>query len=140
MIPSGGIVACPSESVALASGICGAGQHERALVGAQLEQAVESGAGILESDDVVNFRVRRRAGREARLFDAVNRTERHRLVRTIEDRWLIHVIPEPCNAVLNKLMVETSPPFSSLGTGEIRKDRRARPDDADKLASIGILH
>src|SRR5207302_2228817 len=49
-------------------------------------------------------------------------------------------IPEPCNAVLNKLMVETSPPFSSLGTGEIRKDRRARPDDADKLASIGILH
>ena len=88
----------------------------------------------------MNLGVRGGAGGEARLFDAMDVIERHRLAGSVKDRGLVHVIPEAGNAILNELFVEAAPPVARLGAGEVRKDRRAGPDDADKLAAIRFLH
>ena len=140
MVPGGGIVSGPGEAVALSAGEGRAGKDEGTLVGAQLEQAVVGGAGILQSDDVVNLGVSRGAGGETGLLDAMNIVERHGLARSVKDRGLVHVIPESGDAVFNEVLVEAAPPVARLGAGEVRKDRRARPHDADELAAVGFLH
>src|SRR5678815_5727722 len=104
-IPGGGIVAGPGEAVALSARESRAGKDKGAFVGAQLQQAVVGSAGIFQSDDVVNLSVGRVAGGEARLLDAMNVVERHRFARSIEDRGLIHVIPESGHAILNEALI-----------------------------------
>src|SRR5882724_1478245 len=66
--------------------------------------------------------------------------EWHRLAGSIEDSGLIHVVPETGNAILHELLVQAAPPVTCLRAGEVRKDRRAGPDDADKLAAVRFLH
>ncbi len=140
MVPGGGIVSRPGESVALSAGEGRAGQDERPLVRPQLEQAFVGGAGILQPDDVVNLGVSGGASGEARFFDAMDVIERHGLAGTVKDRGLVHVIPEAGDAILSEFFVETAPPLARLGAGEVGKDGRARPDDADEFAAIRLLH
>src|SRR5579862_7429870 len=140
MVPGRGIVAGPSEAVALSAGVSRASQHKRTLVRPQFQQALEGGSGILKSYDVVNFGVGCGAAQETRLVDAVNRIERHRHSRTAKDRGLVHVVPESGDTIMNKFAIESAPPLPSLRPRKIRKDGEARPHNADKLTAIGILH
>src|SRR5712672_580213 len=134
VVPGGGIISGPGKPVALPTREGGAGQDERTLVGPQLEQALVSTARILQSNDIVNLRVRGGASRKPRLFDPVNGIQRHGFAGSVKDRGLVHIIPESGNAVLDKFFVETAPPVTGTGAREIRKDRWAGPHDADELA------
>ena len=64
VVPGGGIVSGPGEAVALSAGESRAGKDKGTIVRAQLEQAFVGGAGILQSDDVVDLRVGGGAGGE----------------------------------------------------------------------------
>src|SRR5579862_1198075 len=140
MIPGRGIVSGPGESVALASGVGGAGQDKGTLVGPQLEQALERGARVLQPNDVVNLGVSRGARGKSGLFDAMHGIERHGLARSVENRRLVHVVPEACYTVLHEVVVKAAPPLAGLSAGEIRKHSGPGPDDADELGAIGIFH
>src|SRR3954463_16466832 len=140
MIPGGSVVSRPGEAVALAASVGGARQHKRPLVRTQLEQSLVSRARIFQSDNVVDLGMRRGARGEARLLDAMHRIQRHRFVGTVKDRGLIHIVPEPGDPVLDKILVETAPPFARLRASEIGEHSGARPDRSYKLASIWILH
>ncbi len=139
MVPGGRIIAGPGESITLAARISGAGQNKRTLVRSQFQQTFKSAAGIFQSDDVVDLGVGRRPRSEAGLFDAMHGVERHGLAGSVEDRGLVHVVPESGDAILNELMVEATPPLASLGASEIGKYRRTRPHNADELAAVGLL-
>src|SRR5216684_12230 len=80
------------------------------------------------------------ASQEAGFFDAVNGSQGHGFAGSVKDRGLVHIVPEAGNSVLDELLVETAPPLAPRGASEIGKDRRAGPDDTDKLAAIGILY
>ena len=47
---------------------------------------------------------------------------------------------KPATPSCTKSLVEAAPPLASLRAGEIGKDCGARPDDADEVGAIGILH
>ena len=117
MVPGGGIVARPGEAVALSAGESRAGKDEGTFVGAQLEQAFVGGAGIFQSDDVVNLSVSRGAGGETRFLDAMNVVERHGLAGSVEDRGLIHVIPEAGDAILERSLCRGRPTSRASGRG-----------------------
>src|SRR5215472_2596733 len=140
MVPRGRVVAGPGEAVALSTGVGGAGEHKRPLIGTQLEQAVIRRARILQPDNVVNLRVRCGTGCEAGLLDAMDRVQRHRLPGAVEDRRLVHVAPESRNAILHKLAIKIAPPLARLRAREVWKDRRPGPHDPAKFASVGILY
>ena len=138
VVPGSGIVAGPGEAVALPSCEGRAGEDEGTFVGAQFEEALIGAAGIFESNDIVNLRVRGGAGHEAGLFDAVNAIEGHSLAGSVEDRGLVHIIPEAGNAVVDEILVETAPPVAGTSAGEIWKNGGAGPDDTDEFAAVGI--
>src|SRR5580704_14831083 len=77
---------------------------------------------------------------ETRFIDAMLHIIRHGLVRSVEDGWLVHVVPEPGDTVVNKLRVERAPPFAGALAREIRKDRRPWPDFADVHGAVRLLH
>src|SRR5579872_6786534 len=81
-----------------------------------------------------------RARGESGLFDPMNRIQRHGLAWAIEDRRLVHVIPESCNSLFHKVAVQAPPPLASLGPREIREHGRTRPDNSHELTAVGILH
>src|SRR5258708_26870574 len=101
MVPGRGVIPGPGEAVALSSRVSRPGQHKWTLIGPEFQQALEGGAGILESDNVVNLGMRRGAAHETWLVDAVNATERHGHARAAEDRRFVHVVPESGNARLH---------------------------------------
>src|SRR3954447_26776046 len=140
MIPCGSVVSRPGEAVALAARVGGARQHKRPLVRTQLEQSLVSRARIFQSDNVVDLGMRRGARGEARLFNAVDGVQGHGFIWTIEHRRLIHIVPEARNAVRDKLLVETAPPFARLRASEVGEDSGTRPDRSNKLASIWVFH
>src|SRR5258708_1147402 len=140
VIPGRGIISGPGKSVALPTRVCCAGEDEGTLVGTQLEKALVSAARILKSNDIVNFGMRRGASHEARLFDAVNGIQGHGFAWSVKDRGLVHIIPEAGNSILDELLVETPPPLTRAGAREVRKHRRAGPDDTYELAAIGVLY
>src|SRR5262249_19826658 len=139
VIPCRGVVARPGETIALPARVSGAGENERALLGTQGSQTFECGTRVLESDDIVNFGMGCASGYETGLFDAMNGIQGHGLAGAVEYRGLVHVIPESGGAVLHKLLIEASPPLAGLCPREIRKDRRARPYDADEFAAVEIF-
>ena len=139
MVPGRAVVAGPGHGIALAAGIARARHHERALVGAEREQAVIGRTRVLHAVDVVDLTVVAGAGGEIVAGDAVLRVERHRLRRGVEDRGLVHVVPEAGNAVIKEALVERAPPRARLGLGEIGEDGRAGPDRRDIVAAVGVL-
>ena len=114
MVPRGEVVAGPRGGVALSAGVAGAGQHERARVGLERQQAVPGGAGVLHAVDVVDLGVHRGAGDEARFVDAVDHVVGHGLRGIAEDGGLVHVVPEAGDAVGDELLVERAPPVARL--------------------------
>src|ERR1700747_365992 len=107
MVPRREIVAGPGEPVSLAASVGRTRKNKRALIGTQLQQSFISGARIFQSDDIVNFGVRRGPRSEAGLINAVDRIEWHGLGRAVKYRWLVHVIPEPGDTVFHKALVKT---------------------------------
>src|SRR5438874_263487 len=106
MVPGSRVVPRPGEAVALSTRVCGASQHKRPLVGTQFEQAIVSGAGVLEPDYVMDLGMRGSPRREARFFDAMNRVERHGLVGSVKHRGFVHVVPKTRDPILHEIVVE----------------------------------
>ena len=105
MVPGAGVVAGPGGSVALAAGVGGAREDEGTLVGRELAEAIEGGARVFHAVDIVDLGVCGGARSEVVAGDAVHDVERHGLVGRVEDRGLVHVVPETCDAVMNELAV-----------------------------------
>src|SRR5689334_21500062 len=99
MVPGGGVVSGPGESVALSACESRARQDERTLVRAQFEQPLIGGTRILQSHHIVNFRMCRGTSGETGLFDTLEVIERHGFTRSVKHRRLVHVIPEAGDAI-----------------------------------------
>src|SRR5439155_797823 len=98
------VVAGPGHRVALPAGIARAGHHERPQAWTELLQPLERRAAVLHAVDVVQLGMARRSGRETVALDPVDRAERHRLGRRVEDRRLVHVVPEAGDAVSGEVL------------------------------------
>jgi hypothetical protein len=80
---------------------------------------------------VVNFDLGRGALLKAGLVDPVLYIVRHGLTGNSEDGGLVHVVPEACNSIVDKGLVQRFPPLPCSRLGEVWKDRRAWPYLAD---------
>ncbi len=112
MVPCAGVVAGPCGGVAVASGVTGAGQDERAHVGREFAQSFVGASAVLHAEDVVNLKMAGCAGLEAGLFDSVLSIVGHGLGGDLEDGRLVHVVPEAGNAFLHEVGVERAPPVA----------------------------
>src|SRR5271170_1146909 len=83
--------------------------------------------------------MRRSSGYKSGFVDAMHCGKRHRLARAVKNGWLIHVIPEASEAVLDELLVVSAPPGARLLLGEIGKDARSGPDNSAKNRAIEIV-
>ncbi len=92
--------------------IAGARHHEWPDIRSELHHAVMRRSRVLHAEDVMDLQVRRRALLEARLIDAVLHVVRHGLRRHVEDRGLVHVVPETRNTILHE-RAENSVPHHS---------------------------
>ncbi len=126
VIPGAGVVTCPRCGVALRPSVGGPSQHKRPLIRPELQQSFVSGTHVLHAVDVMNGAVIQ--GDPS--VEAVPRIERHSLVRALEDRRLVHVVPEPANSHAGEVLVKSAPPFARLLSGELREDTLAGPDDS----------
>ena len=140
MIPAAAVVARPRGGIALASGVARPRQHERPLIGLQRQQPFKGSARIFHAVDIVDFGVSSGARTEPRLVNAMHHINRHGLRWAVEDRRLVHVIPEPRNAHRVKIPVQIAPPHPRASLGEVRKHRRPRPDAARIDRAVRILH
>src|SRR5882757_7420769 len=122
MIPGRTVVAGPGRAVALTTGEAGTRHNKGPLVRPKREQAFISAARVLHAVYVVDFQMRGSAFLEARLVDAMLNIVRHGLGGGFEHRGFVHVVPESSNPIVNKRLVEGSPPLPCLCPGEIRKD------------------
>ncbi len=86
------------------------------------------------------FEVGCRALPKAGFVDSVLHVVRHCLVRNVEDRRLVHIIPKSCNPVRDELLVQRSPPLPGLRPGKVRKHGGTRPDLPGVNAAIRVLH
>src|ERR1700742_2180610 len=84
--------------------------------------------------------VRCRALLESSLIDAVNDVLWHGFGWRLEDRRLIHIVPEAINSVLMKPLIERAPPRTRLLTGKVRKYTGPRPDRSDIDRTIRRLY
>jgi hypothetical protein len=75
------------------------------------------------------------AGFGAAVLDVV----RHSFGGDVEDSRLVHVVPEACNAVVEEVFVERSPPLASDLAGEVGEDRWTGPYDAGVDGAVGIF-
>src|SRR5580658_4004752 len=98
MVPVARVVTAPRGCVALAAGIAGARHHEGPHIRLELLEALEGSAAVLHAEDVVNFEMARCPRRESRLIDAMLHIVRHGLRWNLEERRLIHVVPEAGHA------------------------------------------
>src|SRR5262245_43520261 len=101
MVPCAAVVAGPGGGVSLSACIGGACEHKRPHVWLQAEQAFVCGAHVLHSENIVDLSMIGLAP-----FDAVHGIERHGLIGSLENRWLIHVIPKSANSQIYKIAVE----------------------------------
>src|SRR5215469_5522545 len=76
---------------------------------------------------------------ESGFGDAVFDIVRHGFGWHIEDRRLIHVIPESGDSVVEKVFVKRSPPLARDLTGKVWKNGWTGPNGAGVDASVGIL-
>src|SRR5450755_2573625 len=74
------------------------------------------------------------------IVHAMQISQRHGLIGTVEYRRLIHVIPESRHAHAHETFVLLAPPVACFGTGEIRKYAVARPHWPDEYAAVRILY
>src|SRR6266567_9273603 len=107
MVPSAAVVAGPRSCITLRSSISRARQHERTHVRLQALQPFVSGAGVFHAKYIVNFTV---IGLPA--LHRMHRIQRHGLVGALENRWLVHVVPEAADSHSDEIAVERSPPFA----------------------------
>src|SRR4051812_5779010 len=121
MVPGAAVVASPCGGVALAAGVTGPGQDEGALIWREREQTVVGCAGVLHTVDVVNLTVSCCARLESWFVDPVFDVVGHGPTGSIEDRRLVHVVPEPGYSIMNELRIERAPPFSRALAGEVRE-------------------
>src|SRR5258705_4759648 len=77
---------------------------------------------------------------ESGFGDAVLNVVRHGFGRHVEDSGLIHVVPEAGNTVVEKVLVERSPPLAGDLTSELGEDRWTGPYDAGVDSPVGILN
>src|SRR5713226_5328585 len=127
MIPGGTVIPGPCGAVPLASGIAGTSHHKWPLVRSQPDLTFISRARVLHAEDIVDLPVQCRALAEARFVDAMLYVIRHRFARAIEDRRLVHVIPEAGNPLAHEILVEQTPPLTRTRLREIGEDRGSRP-------------
>ncbi len=140
VIPGGAVVASPGDGVALASGVAGTRHHKRPLVRPQRKLTLLGGAGVLHTKNVVDLKVGRGALAEAGFVDPMLDVVWHRLARAIENRRLIHVVPEAGDAILNEILEESAPPLPCLRLGKVGKDRGPRPNLAHVDRAVRVLH
>ena len=88
----------------------------------------------------MDLQVGRGALAEAGFVDPMLYVVGHGLARTIEDRRLIHVVPEAGDAILNEVLEQTAPPLPCLRLGKVGKNRRPRPNLAHVDGAVRVLH
>src|SRR6187402_195437 len=140
VVPRGTVIARPGCSIALATGVARACQHEGTLIGSQREKALVGTAGVLHAVDVVDLRVGRSPLRKSRLVNTVLYVVRHGLARNTKDRRLVHIVPETGDAHGGEVLVERAPPCACRGLREVGKDRRPWPYLSNEGRTIRILH
>src|SRR6185437_7214282 len=113
-IPGGAVVAGPGCAVALATGKAGTRHDKGALVRPKREQAFISAARVLHAVHVVDFQMRSGALLKPGLIDAMLNIVRHSFGGGLEYRRFVHVVPEPGDPVVNKRLIERSPPLPCL--------------------------
>src|SRR3569623_809736 len=130
MIPRARVVASPCSGVAMAPGIACACHDEWAYVRLKLEKAFKGATRVFHPEDVVNLEMVRGSADEARLFDSVLRIVRHGLRWDKEDGGLVHIVPEPGDALVHEVGIERSPPVARGLSSEIGKHGFTWPYDS----------
>src|SRR5215212_4504991 len=136
VLPPGGVVSRPLHGVALQSGVAGAGDHERTLVGTQGKEAFTGGAGHEGAVGVVDLGV---PPGLARPSAGVDHVVRHRGPIRDKERRLVHVAPDPCHSCVGENTLVLAPPLARLGVGEVREGAHAGPDGIVVLIPIARL-
>src|SRR5438045_1612964 len=80
------------------------------------------------------------AALEAGFVNAVLNVVGHGLAWNVEDRRLVHVIPEAGHTIGNKFLVEIAPPLARALTGEVREYGRPGPYGAHKNRAVRIFN
>src|SRR5262249_8618008 len=73
-------------------------------------------------------------------LNAVHSIERHGLVRTLEDRRLVHVVPKAANAHRPKIRIKRAPPLANLVTRKIREYAFPGPYFAHVHRAVRVFH
>src|SRR5438309_1116022 len=110
MRPVARIVAGPKCGVTLAPGERGTRKNERTLVRTQLEQSLIRRSRHEHSVDVVDLAVICRS-----TFVVMAHIQRHRPACRIENRWLIHVVPDSGDTAFSRSAYR--PPHHSRAAG-----------------------
>src|SRR5438270_13224200 len=140
MIPTRGVIAGPRGGVALSARITGSRQNEWAFIRIEFEQSFIRCARIFHTKHVMNFQVAGGTSAESRLMDAMLNIVRHSFTGHLENRRLVHIVPKAGHALRDKIFVKTAPPGSGFLACEIRKNRRAWPNRADKDGTVVIFY
>ena len=122
--------------VALQSGVAGAGDHERPLVGPQGQKAFSGGAGHQGAVGVVDLGVPPRLARPPAGMDHV---VGHRGPVRDEERRLVHVAPDAGHPGIGEDPLVLAPPLARLGVGEVGEGAHAGPDGVVVLLPVPRL-
>src|SRR6185437_7174498 len=95
-------------------------------------------ARILHAIDIVDLGMGGIARREIVAVDTMDDVERHRL-QIVEHCWLVHVVPEAGDAVIDKLAEVRPPPIARFCVSEVGEDRWPRPDLPHKNRAIRVM-
>src|SRR5579871_6075317 len=140
MVPGTAVVAGPCSGVSLTSRVARARQNKWSLIRRKRKESIIGSPGVLHSINIVYFEMGRRTWSETGLINPMLHIIGHRLVRSIKDGWLVHVIPEAGDTIMNKVRIQRAPPFTDAVPGEIRKHGWSGPNLANVHTAVGLLH